>query len=66
MSLRSTKEYKGRTDINSPIGLNEAVRVATLLVQYLLDREQRIAKWKTPPHPPLSPAEAGRKESDTM
>ena len=26
------KEYKGRTDSNSPTGLNEAVRVATLLL----------------------------------
>ena len=29
---KSTKEYKGRTDSNSPTGPNEIVRVATLLL----------------------------------
>ena len=28
----STKQYKGRTDNNSPTGPNEAVRLATLLL----------------------------------
>ena len=27
-----TKEYKGRTDSDSPTGPNEAIRVATLLL----------------------------------
>ena len=57
----STKEYKGRTDSNSPTGPNETVHVVTLLLQYLFDSDKRIPKWKAPPHPPLSPAEAGRK-----
>ena len=42
-----TKEYKGRTDNNSPTGSNEAARVATLLLSvYLIDK--RTAKWKAP------------------
>ena len=36
---RSTKEYKGRTDSNSPTGPNEAVCVAALL-QYLLRKRK--------------------------
>ena len=38
---RITKEYKGRTDSNSLTRPIEAVRLATLLLQYLLDRDQR-------------------------
>ena len=38
-----TKEYEGRTDSNSSTRLNEAVCVATLLLQYLLDRDKMIA-----------------------
>ena len=35
-STFSTKEYKGRTDSNSPTGPNEAVCLATLLLLLLL------------------------------
>ena len=30
------------------------VRVATLLLQYLLNRDKRRVKWKAPPHPPCT------------
>ena len=46
------KEYKVRTDSNSPTGPNIAARVAALLLYYLLDREKTTAKWEAPPHPP--------------
>ena len=43
-----SKEYKGRTDYNSPTGPIESVRVATLLLLYLHVRDKRTAKWKVP------------------
>ena len=43
---RISIKYKGRTDNNSRIRPNEAVRVAIQLLQYLLDRDKRTAKWK--------------------
>ena len=58
---RSTKDNKERTDSNSPAEPNEAVRVATLLLKYLLDRDKRTPKWKAPLHPSLPPAQVGRK-----
>ena len=55
------KSYKGRTNSNSPTRPNEAVYLATLLLNiYLIDK--RIAKWKVPPHPPFPPSKAGRKK----
>ena len=56
-----TKEYKERTDINSPTGPNETVCVATLLLNIYLRETKRTAKWKASPHPPTPPAEAGRR-----
>ena len=57
---RST-QYKGITDRHSPTRPSEAVRVAILLLRYLLIRDIRTVKWKAPHHPSLPPAEADRK-----
>ena len=50
----STKEYKGRTDNNSPTGPKEAVLVATLLLLYLYDRQKDSKVEGSSPPIPLS------------
>ena len=52
--------YKGRPDNKSLTGPNEAVRLATLLLNiYLI--ETKGQNWQASPHLPFPPAEAGRK-----
>ena len=52
---RSTKEKP----TGSHTGPNITVRVAPLLLIYILDTNRRTAKRKIPPHPPLPPTEVG-------
>ena len=50
---RSAKEYKGRTDNNSPTRPNEAVHVTTLYYYSIYIRDKRVVKRKASHHPPL-------------
>ena len=60
------KEYKGRIDSNNPTGPNEAVRVATLLLNiYLIETKGQQSGRLLATHLSLQPKLAGR-ENDTM